>query len=315
MKKTLLILLFLLLLFGVTILVNQENIMHPTKRMLQAYHYDWLEDPLKHGMNIKKYFSKNETPYLLVSKNSKNLSQRQSVLLKQLGETKINKDMGILVLLHGKNGRKEDLLPVAERYIALGFTCLLIDLPCHGESKIETLYYGTKDYEQHYVDEVLEDASQYISLDKPLAMWGISLGGAFAIRNVAHSKYSFDSMILVSTFDRLDHVLKGKSINLFGKTLGILLYEGLDKSLALFYDFEPHFVNSAQIAEELELPIYMVHGKRDELIGYKQGQNLFEHFASTTKTFYLDEDGNHHNILITKHQFYKESGLFLFGTI
>jgi len=122
-------------------------------------------------------------------------------------------------------------------------------------------------------------------------------------------------MVLVSTFDRLDHVLKGKSINLFGKTLGTLLYEGLDKSLAIFYDFEPRFVNSDQIAEKMELPIYMVHGKRDELIGYKQGQNLFDHFTSTSKRFYLDEDGNHHNILITKHQFYKESGLFLLGTI
>jgi pimeloyl-ACP methyl ester carboxylesterase len=288
--------------------------MHPKKRVLQPYHYDWLEHSLKHGISIKKHVSKNEIPYLMVTQNrTEKLSKRQEIFLKQLGRANLKKQKGTLVLLHGKNGQKEDLLPVAERYVTLGFSCLLIDLPCHGESKIETLYYGTKAYEQHYVDEVLDDASHYIALDKPLAIWGISLGGAFAITNVAHSKHQFNAMVLVSTFDRLDSVLKGKSINLFGEVLGTLLYEGLDKSLALFYDFDPSLVNSAQITEKLELPLYMVHGKRDKLIGYKQGQNLFWHFASKSKKIYLDEEGDHHNILVTKHQFYKESGLFLLG--
>jgi len=312
MKKLLLIPLLLLLLSTATILLNQENIMHPQKRVLQAYHYDWLEHPLEHGMNIKKCISKNETPYLIVTQNSTvKPSKRQAVFLKQIGEDRLKKHKGTLVLLHGKNGRKEDLLPVAERYVTLGFTCLLIDLPCHGESKIETLYYGTKGYEQHYVDEVLDDASEHIALDKPLAIWGISLGGAFTIRNVANSKYRFNAMVLVSTFDSLDRVLKGKSINLFGEALGSVLYEGLAKSLELFYAFDPSLVNSAKLAQKLELPLYMVHGERDELIGYTQGQNLFEHFASKRKSFYLDVEGDHHNILVTQHQFYKESGLFL----
>jgi len=314
MKKLFLFLLFLALLFSVTIFLNQKNIMHPKKRVLQSYHYDWLEHSLEHGISIKKHVSKNEIPYLIVTQNrTKKLSKRQEVFLKQLGGVDLKKQKGTLVLLHGKNGRKEDLLPVAERYVTLGFSCLLIDLPCHGESNVETLYYGTKVYEQHYVDEVLDDASHYIMLDKPLAIWGISLGGAFAIRNVAHSKYTFNRMVLVSTFDSLDRVLKGKSINLFGEVLGTLLFEGLNKSLALFYNFDPSLVNSAKIVEKLELPLYMVHGKRDELIGYKQGQNLFEHFSSKDKRFYLDKEGNHHNILVTKHQFYKESGLFLLG--
>ncbi|CAA6818892.1 MAG: Unknown protein, partial [uncultured Sulfurovum sp.] len=87
----------------------------------------------------------------------------------------------------------------------------------------------------------------------------------------------------------------------------------LEKSLAFFYDFNPHLVDSAKLAKKLELPIYMMHGKKDELISYKQGQKLFDAFASKEKKLYLDEEGNHHNILVTKHQFYKESGLFLLG--
>lgn len=129
----------------------------------------------------------------------------------------------------------------------------------------------------------------------------MSLGGAFAIVNVTHSEHDFKGMVLVSTFDRLDIVLKRKSMALFGELMGTFIYKGLEKSLKFFYDFEPSMVNSAKMAEKLTLPIYLLHGKEDELIGSKN------------KVLYADEEGDHHNILVTEHEFYKESGLFLLG--
>jgi len=312
MKKLLFTLLLILILFKSIIFFNQEQIMHPQKRVLQTYHYDWLNNPSKHGMHIEKHQSKNATPYLIVTQNLEvNRSKRQETLLKQLADVQVKDNAGVLVLLHGKNGRKEDLLPVAERYVALGFRCLLLDLPHHGESEVEHLYYATTKSEQHYVDEVLDDASQYIAVRENLYIWGMSLGGAFTISSVAHSQYKFKAMVLVSTFDSLDKVLKQKSMSIFGEVLGSLLYQGLVKSLDLFYDFSPSDVNSAKIAKKLKLPLYMVHGAKDELISHEQGKRLFENFASSEKTFYLDAEGDHHNILITKHEFYKESGLFL----
>ncbi len=184
MKKLLFVFLLLFLLFISIIIYNQENIMKPTTRVLQAYHYDWLEHPL---------------------------------------------------------------------------------------------------------------------------------GGAFAISNVAHSKHKFKAMVVVATFDRLDVVLKRKSVSIFGGLFGELLYHGLEKSLALFYGFHPSHANSVKIAETITIPLYMVHGKKDELIFYQQGKKLFDAFASKEKVFYLDVEGDHHNILVTGHEFYKESGLFLLG--
>ncbi len=139
----------------------------------------------------------------------------------------------------------------------------------------------------------------------------MSLGGAFAIQTVAHSKYKFKKMILVSTFEQLDKVLKDKSSTLFGSAIGGLLYSGLEQSLELFYDFSPSSSNSAKIAKNIDIPIYQIHGGKDKLISAKQGKELFENFASKQKTFALDTDGDHHNILITKYQFFKESSLFL----
>lgn len=313
MKKFLFIILFLLILVKSIVFVHQERILHPQKRVLQSYHYDWLNDSLKHGMNIEKHFSVDDTPYLIVTQNkTQGLSKRQRILKEQLKHQEVKKEAGTLVLLHGKNGRKEDLLPVAERYVALGFTCLLVDLPHHGESELKRLYYGTKTYEQVYVDEVLEDASKHTNINEnALYLWGMSLGGAFAISNVTHSKYNFQAMVLVATFDSLDRVLENKSKALFGEVLGGFLYVSLEKSLKFFYNFEPHKVNSVKMAEKLNIPLYMIHGEKDELIASAQGQRLFESFASKEKTFYLDEEGDHHNILVTKHLFFKESATFL----
>lgn len=314
MKKFLFISLFvgLLLILGI-VLMSQERIMHPKKRELQAYHFDWLKHPLRHGMDIQKALTPNHIPYLIVTQNqTQGLSKRQHILLNQVAPIPIRNHTGTLILLHGKNGRKEDLLPVAERYIALGFTCILIDLPQHGESTHIPLYYATKAYERKYVDSVLKDASHHITIDKDrLYIWGMSLGGAFAIANVIDSEYEFQAMILVATFNKLDSVLQAKSKATFGEKIGGFLYAGLEKSLALFYDFDPQKVDNAQMAKALHIPLYMTHGKQDKLISYQQGEKLFNNFASMKKHFHLDNAGDHHNILVTKHQFFKESGLFL----
>lgn len=177
MKKLLFLFLLFLVLLKTTVFVNQENIMHPDKRVIQPYHHEWLDALEEHGIDVEKYISRETTPYLIVKRNSsKGLSKRQLVLAKQLAEMKIQEHKGTLVLLHGKNGRKENLLPVAERYVSLGFTCLLPDLPHHGESQINTLYYGTQEDEKVYVDKLLKDASQYMSIDnEALYIFGVCL--------------------------------------------------------------------------------------------------------------------------------------------
>jgi len=313
----------LLLLFFIFAIIgyNQDQIMHPSKRILQPYHKEWLEHPLKHSMNIEKYKNAEKTPYLIVTHNpSAPKSKRVQSLEKQLTHrgidtTHIKKNSKTLILIHGKNGRKEDLLPVAERYISLGFTCILPDLPAHGESQIETLYYATTTKEQHYIDRVLDDVSKHRQLNKNLYIWGMSLGGAFAIQNVYHSKYNFKAMILVATYDQLDAVLRNKSLSIFGETLGALFYTLMEKTLNILYNFNPESSNSASIASKLTLPLYMVHGEKDKLISWEKGKNLFDNFASKEKHFSLDKEGDHHNILVTKAEFYADSGVFLLKSI
>lgn len=65
---------------------------------------------------------------------------------------------GILALLHGRKGRKEDLLPVAERFAGAGFRSVIPDLPAHAESSIATLKFATDRSESELAARVLEEA-------------------------------------------------------------------------------------------------------------------------------------------------------------
>jgi hypothetical protein len=75
MKKILLILLLLFLLFCGVVIFNQENIVHPKRRALQPYHLEWLEHPKEHSMKIvkdKHVFYKKSIEFLLKQNFKKN---------------------------------------------------------------------------------------------------------------------------------------------------------------------------------------------------------------------------------------------------
>jgi alpha-beta hydrolase superfamily lysophospholipase len=257
--------------------------------------------------------------YVLIVKPNQDvtLSKRSQKIKDELNSVGFSdeslKENGTIVMYHGKNGRKEDLLPVAERYVTAGFVCVLVDLPAHGENPKERIAYGQGE-EQYLYEEVLDVAQKHIDIaGKPIYLWGMSLGGAYAIRSALTQNNDIEpkALILVATFDKLSNILKEKSLTLFGDYLGGGLYKGLTYSLKSFYNFEPEKVDSAGNAKNINLPLFMLHGKKDELIGYKHGENLFKSFSSVKKEFHLDEDGDHHNILVTNYPFYLKSIQFL----
>ena len=300
----------------------QELILSPTKKPLEPYHQMRLDTPQKYNMNISSYFTKKEyIPYLFVTlNNTQPLSKKATKLRQEINDINatinFSNNNSTILMLHGKNGRKEDLLPIAQRYVALGFDCILVDIPAHGDSRQKRLYYGTKDYEKKYVDSVLDDIVKYHKIDKnKLLLWGYSLGGVFAIESAYHSKYNFKGMVLVSTFDLLEGVLEDKSKLILGDFLGEKIYKLLDFSLDKFYDSDISMANSLTLAKDIKIPIFLAHGEKDQLISINRGKKLFNQFSSPYKQLSIDITATHQTIFITKKKFYAKSGLFLLNII
>jgi len=315
MKKTLYLLIFLISI--ILFFYAQKLVVSPTRKSLEPYHQMRLDNPQKYNMNIDAYFTqKEQIPYLFVTfDGTQKLSKRAKKVRQEIksmdSSVKFSKRNATIIMLHGKNGRKEDMLPIAQRYSALGFDCILIDVPAHGQSPQKRLYYGSKKHEKYYVDSVLDDVQKYHSIDRDrLFLWGYSLGGAFAIWSVYHSKYRFRGMVLVSTFDSLNGVLADKSKAMFGRHLGSKVHSVFIWSLHYFYGLDTSKVSSLAFAQKITLPLFMVHGRNDLLIGVDRGKRLFEAFGSSDKRLHVDNKANHKTIFITLEPFYARSGAF-----
>jgi len=299
------------LLFLSIISYAQITILYPKERPIKDYHRYWLKRLQSDNIDIQYHYSRDKISYLLLKATAKT---KQSIHIKHFINTLRYKNnylkainSKIVVLFHGKNGRKEDLLPLCERYIAMGFTCIVPDLPAHGDSKMAKFVLP-----KNYLDNILDDASKYIDLkDKKISIWGFSLGAAVAIKSVVDSKYKFNSMVLVSTFDNLENVVIDKTSTFFGtfiaKEFGLVLC----KSLKNISNFDIDSLDSKKYAKKLNIPVLIIHGKKDSIVDYKRAKELYKTFASTKKEFILKPSSNHYTILKDVLKNYSKSGEFL----
>ena len=282
-----------------TIYYYGKELAQPGRKSLEPYHHEWLDDPKAHGISIaKSTFLEGSVPCLIVTPDkTSHLGKRGKIVRKQL----INRGLKLpalgsivsnIVLLHGRNGRKEDLLPVAERYCAAGFRCIIPDLPAHGESPIKTVQFGGSQWEQEFPHALLlECASTYQFSATPSAIWGMSMGGSFATHS-ASSGAPWSSIVIVSSFDRLITVIENKcSIGVITQAVAWTCKQSGGADITQ--------IIPCKRAQEITTPVMIAHGTEDSLITLAQGKRLYNSFASPNKKWIEVKGGTHSNVLTT----------------
>lgn len=290
----------------------------PKRKAIQNYQRDWLEHPTAHGISLHHgTCDAGRAPCLFVAPDPGTTpGQRGTQLREQLATLgtppkPYGQTSGILVLLHGRNGRKEDLLPVAERFAAAGFMSVIPDLPAHGESPIEYLRFATAPDERGIPARVLEDARRFFRAeDAPAALWGISMGGAFAIRAALDAPGLWRALVIVASFDRLENVVTDQLASLPPAWL-----PPVETTLAdwvrLRGGADLRSVRPDLWANRVTLPVFMAHGDTDRLIPLRRGRSLFEAFASPDKTWTPVPGGDHYNVLVTALPLYAKMSAWL----
>ncbi len=278
----------------------------PPRRPLMDYHQDWLTNQAQHGIHVTAtHCLDGKVPCLFVTPDpAAGPAQRGQLLRSQLVNQgyplpSYGQVQGTLVLLHGRRGRKEDLLPVAERFCAAGFRCLLPDLPAHGESPVESLHFGRSALETSLPSEVLAEMSrQYGFPSQPASLWGMSMGGCFAIRNASQHPDLWNSLVIVSSFDDLETLVEEQSTNRLGP-LGPA-FASLTQRLAILRGgVRTGEITPAQWAHQISAPVLVAHGDVDHLISKERGRRLFDGFGGREKRWVEVKGGDHNNVLIT----------------
>ncbi len=303
--------------YGGYITINKmtKHLVSPPRRALQDYHNSILANPDKYGIAIStRNLLQGKVPTLVVTSNG-TVSQRGRILRDQLKKQRVSiphlTDISVphatIVLLHGRNGRKEDLLPIAERFCSLGFRCILPDLPSHGDSPLSICHYGSSDFETRLPKKVfLEVAKKEGFAKQPVHLWGISMGGSFLTHSAASNEAPWTSLTIIASFGSFQKVVSHKVPN--------LLHGFIEKKFEDHGGTRFNAINPEEVATQVDLPLLQFHGEQDDLIPINQGRQLFEGFQSAQKEFIVGPNANHDNILITPMKLYAKMATFMLTT-
>lgn len=310
----------LILFFGLASLYIGKQLAQPSRRSLQDYHLSFLETPSLHGVIVRStVLDELETPVLCLEPSKElSIGKRGEILRKQLREkgvelSEFGEVKGTLVMLHGRTGRKEDLLTAAERFCAIGFRCVIPDMPAHGESMKKSVGFGWGAEEESLASDILSLSAKEFGFEiRNASLWGMSMGGAFAIKGAAKSEIPWEKMILVCTFDSLDSVVEQRA-RAFGP-FGDFLATGGGEATKLFGGVSPKKIRSIDLVPQFKLPVLVVHGTADQLITLEQGEALFSALGSKHKKMIEVPNATHNNILVTDYPLYAAMGEWLLGS-
>lgn len=298
-----------------------SEIASPPRRPLMDYHREFLSNPSAHGFIIEKFTASDGTPCLVCSPDpSGNLGDRgikirqqltaRGLVLKPAGQI-----IGTLVLVHGRKGRKEDYLPIAERLCGSGFRCMIPDMPAHGDHPATIATYGV--HEAGLPARVLNEAAKYFHFDpQPAGLLGMSMGGSVSVHAADLPDAPWKALAVISSFDSFPKVIEGQASRYIGTTLGPVWAAGTDlvyhwKSGIHLADIQP-----AKRAASIRIPTLIAHGTTDHVSAIACGKCLYDSLPATTPKKWIEiPSADHDNVLITAYPIYADLAEWMLGNV
>jgi uncharacterized protein len=271
----------------------------PARRVLQDFHRTILADQPTHGLKVHDFFSPSGAPGLLIlpsshpgaARKSRDLRaelERRGLQLPAFGET-----IGTIVMFYGRDGRREDNLPIAERFCAAGFACISCDLPGHGDSPSPYATFGHN--ERHDLPGILAAANDIQALPESVALFGYSQGGAIALQTAAEPGNHCFAVISIATFADLGTIVEQqvRSLHPSTRTTGLVRL-----GTRLRAGFDPADIRPAESASHIDSAVFILHGADDTVIAPSNGQRIYDAVSHSDKRLQIIPRAGHGNVLL-----------------
>lgn len=297
------------------------EIASPARRGLQDYHREFLSLPKAHGVEVEAFTLADGTPCLMCVPHPQGaLGERGLRVRSELAKRgRVLAEPGLIqgtvVLVHGRRGRKEDYLLIAERICAAGFRCLLLDLPAHGDHPEGVAGYGKREAE--LPGRLLVEAAARFDFDpQPAGLFGISMGGSVAMHAAALPEAPWRALVVIASFDAFSPVVEYQAGRWFGDwgarlwgRLSGLVYEM--RTGVTFREIHP-----AAQAAILAVPVLIAHGSADRVVPLVSGRRLFDSLPVGLEKRWVEIPGaDHDNVLITDFPIYAEVAEWLLSHV
>ncbi len=184
---------------------------------------------------------------------------------------KANNSRGVILYFHGNAGSLAGWGYISQDILPLGYDLLITDYRSYGKSSgklsPEGLFQDAESWYNFLLDHY--DASEIV-------LYGRSLGTGIATYLASREKAN--ALILETPFYSMSH-------------LAAHHVPWLPHKLILQYDF-----SSYKYAKEVNCPVLILHGDRDNIVPLKSGEKLATVFNPSQVTFSVIQGGNHNNL-------------------
>lgn len=214
---------------------------------------------------------------------------------------------GTVILFPGQGGTKgNQLLAPAEAFHNLNYDTLLVDYQGVGGSSGRTTTIGAKEAKD--VASALVYAQQ-LNPDRPIILYGISMGSAAILRAIATEKIEPDAVIIEMPFVRLlDAVkirLKYQNIPAF-PTAELLVFWG-----SVLHEFNGFAYNPVDYAKRVNCPTLLMQGELDKWVTVGEIKELFNNLNSPKELVIFPEIGHHMLVSAVEDKWYYSVDKFL----
>ena len=198
---------------------------------------------------------------------------------------------GTVILFHGKGGSKSSLLAAAKVFRDLDYDTVLVDFRGAGGSSGNITTVGVAE-SQDVVTVVKKSKARS---DKPLVLYGISMGSAAILRAIALQDLRPDGIILELPFSSLLSAVKTrlKRSNIPTFPLGeLMVFWG-----GIQHGFNGFTHNPLDYALKVNCPTLILQGELDSTVNSSEIRELYDNIDASKKLVNFRNGG--HQVLVT----------------
>lgn len=194
---------------------------------------------------------------------------------------------GTVILFHGLNSNKGNILHEAFQFHDWGYNSMLVDLRAHGNSEGIVNSLGFKESEE------VKLAFDYVSSrgEKNIILWGMSLGAVIITKAIADYDLQPQKIILEMPFDRLqDHIkARARVLGFPDEPFGFFVsfWTGAEQGYWSFAHRTSRYV------KKINCPVLLQWGDADVYVMRRETEEIFSNIASQQKELVVYSKSGH----------------------
>jgi uncharacterized protein len=208
---------------------------------------------------------------------------------------------GTVILFHGLNSNKGNVLGEGFEFLSLGYNTMLVDIRAHGNSEGTVNTIGYKESEE------VKLAYDHISKkgEKNIVLWGMSLGAVMISKAIWQYGLQPQKIILEMPFNRLqDHIRARARISGFpGEPFGffVTFWTGLEQG------YWGYGHTTAKYVRAINCPMLLQWGNADDYVLQNETEKIFRAVGSASKKLEIYEGAGHAPLLAADESHWQNS--------